>query len=74
MKSHTLAIALVVLSAVCTAHAGTVILHDASGQVLQGSVSKPGTVSQAISTGVVCAASALVPPYNVDREAARQVP
>lgn len=55
-----------------TVKAATVVLHDPSGKILLNQA-KPSSVTQAAGTGALCAATALVPPYNIADEAAQQV-
>lgn len=55
-------------------NARTVLLHDASQKYLQGSfIKEPYPLSQEAAAATLAAASALLPPYNVDQDAAQQV-
>jgi hypothetical protein len=69
---RALVLALVVAYVCSNVDAGTVLLHDPSSRILQKQAT-PSSVTQAASTGALCAATALIPPYNVADEAAKQV-
>jgi hypothetical protein len=69
---RSLVLALILAHVCVTVNAGTVLLHDPSSKILQKRTT-PSSVTQAASTGAVCAATALIPPYKVADEAAKQV-
>jgi hypothetical protein len=72
IMKRALVLTLIVAHVCVNVNAGTVLLHDPSSKILHKQVT-PSSVTQAASTGALCAATALVPPYNIADEAARQV-
>jgi hypothetical protein len=69
---RVLAITVIVAYVAANVEAGTVLLHDPSSKILQQQVTL-SSVTQAASTGALCAATALVPPYKFSDETAKQV-
>lgn len=72
MMRGVLAITLIVAYIDANVEAGTVLLHDPSSKILQQQAT-PSSVTQAASAGALCAATALVPPYKLSADTAKQV-